>query len=252
MRCDDRTVPTRPVLLVLDVSDSERADPVYGAVLQTLTRRAGDDARAAGFVPVRLASDAAGVDGVLDALDDADAVLLMGGEDLSPDLYGAAPDYPGAGGWFRDADVAQIAAVRSAVQRRIPVVGICRGMQLANVALGGTLLPHIEAHVRPGSADASMVDHDVTVAAGSALADALGTEKLSVRSSHHQAVDALGEGLAAVAHAPDGVIEAVEHASAPLWAVQWHPEDEGAAGDVLARLLDTAHARVRARSGTRD
>jgi putative glutamine amidotransferase len=241
----DRGMHDRPTLLVLDVSDRERADAVYGRVLEELTARASEDATRVGFRTERVACDGWSESAAATAVAGADAVLVMGGEDVSPDLYGAASDYPGAGDWFRGADLAQIAAVREAVSRRVPVLGICRGMQLANVALGGTLVPHIDGHVRPGPADASMVDHEVALAAESALARALGAQTLSVRSSHHQAVDRLGDGLRPVAAAPDGVVEALEHTDAPLWAVQWHPEDAGAGDDVLTRLLALARSHVR-------
>jgi putative glutamine amidotransferase len=243
-----------PVLLVVDVSDSDRDDPVYHALLDALTARATADARAVGFAPTRVAADQLGVEGVRAALEESDALLIMGGEDVDPDLYGGPRDYPGAGSWFRRADDAQAAAVRDAVERRIPVVGICRGMQVVNVALGGTLIAHIadSAHVRPGPADESMIDHDVALVPGTDLAATLGADAFAVRSSHHQAVDALGAGLVAAALAPDGVVEALEHTDAPLWAVQWHPEDDGSAGDVLTRLLARARDAVGSGGGQPD
>jgi putative glutamine amidotransferase len=131
----------------------------------------------------------------------------------------------------------------------LPTLGICRGMQVVNVALGGDLVQHLEGddHVAPGASESSMVDHPVSLDAGSALAAALGATSLTVRSSHHQAVGRLGAGLVGVGTAPDGTVEAVEHRSAPLLAVQWHPEDVGAVGTVLADLLVALRERALAR-----
>jgi putative glutamine amidotransferase len=130
----------------------------------------------------------------------------------------------------------------------VPLVGICRGMQLVNVALGGDLVQHLpgDAHVRTGASDDSMVDHDVRLDPASDLAARLRGDAFDVRSSHHQAVARLGAGLAAVAWADDGTVEAVEHREAPLWCVQWHPEDSRAQGDVLTGLLEAARASVTA------
>jgi putative glutamine amidotransferase len=232
----------RPVLAVVDVSDAGRTDPAFHDVLTSLTARVLAAAERVGFAPVRLAAEQLGTEALLAATVDADAVVVMGGEDVAPELYGGAAAYEGAGQFFRAADEAQVALVRYAVAERVPAVGICRGMQVVNVALGGDLVQHLHdgGHVRPGVPAESMVDHPVTVSAGSGLARALGATSLTVRSSHHQAVGRLGSGLEVVATAPDGTVEAVEHVDAPLWAVQWHPEDAGAVGDVLADLLSAA------------
>jgi putative glutamine amidotransferase len=154
--------------------------------------------------------------------------------------------YPHAGQWFPTADVAQIALVRHAVDAGLPTLGICRGMQVVNVALGGDLVQHLDGplHVTPGPPEASMADHAVTLDADSALAAAPGSTRLTVRSSHHQAVGRPGAGLRVVGTSADGTVEAIEHESAPLLAVQWHPEDSGATGSVLADLLVALHARA--------
>lgn len=235
----------RPVLAVVDVSDTGRDDPAFHDALTALTARALDTARAAGWEPRRLAAEQLGTDGLADALADADAVLLMGGEDVSPAQYGGPSEYEGRGQHFYVADAAQVALVRRAVEASLPTLGICRGMQVVNVALGGDLVQHLEqgGHVRPGDPAESMVDHPVSLVADSRLASVLGRE-LDVRSSHHQAVGRLGASLRAVATAPDGTVEAIEHESAPLWAVQWHAEDSGARGtalrDLLVAMLPTA------------
>ncbi|PPG66282.1 glutamine amidotransferase [Rathayibacter rathayi] len=180
----------------------------------------------------------------------ADAVVVTGGEDVDPSLYGGRLDDPHRGQPFPAADRAQVALVRRAVETWTPLVDICRGMQLVNVALGGDLVQHLSGagHVGrsiPGEHLSGMIDHRVVLDPGSVLARILGAVELDVRSSHHQAVDRPGEGLVVVGRAHDGTVEALEHASAPLWCVQWHPEDAGARGTVLTDLLGAALAAVR-------
>ncbi|NIJ04453.1 gamma-glutamyl-gamma-aminobutyrate hydrolase family protein [Frigoribacterium faeni] len=177
----------------------------------------------------------------------ADAVVVTGGEDVDPSFYGGDADDPHLGQTFPAADRAQVALVRQAVAGNTPLVGICRGMQLVNVALGGDLVQHLHegGHVGDDPAD-SMVDHRVAVEPDSRLARALGATELDVRSSHHQAVGRVGTGLRVVARADDGTVEAVEHEEAPVWCVQWHPEDAGSRGTVLTDLLEAALAARRA------
>ena len=113
----------------------------------------------------------------------------------------------------------EVALLQGALERDLPVLAICRGMQMLNVALGGTLAQHIEGHRCPGQANA----HGLTIAAGSRLEGILGTE---VNSRHHQCVERLGDGLVVVARAPDDVVEAVEFPGKRfVVGVQWHPED---------------------------
>lgn len=230
-------VPTpRPRLLVVDVSDRERADPAYGAELRELSASVVRAAAEAGFDVARTASDVGPLTG---ATDDADVIVLTGGEDVDPALYGGAADYPGREELFTDADHAQAVLVRDAVESGTPLIGICRGMQLINVALGGDLVQHLHdgGHVPEG---AGMLAHEVAIEPDSRLAASLGATRITVQSSHHQAVDRPGRGLRVVARADDGTVEAVEHETAPLWAVQWHPEDAGSRGSVLADLLRAA------------
>lgn len=236
----------RPVLAVVDVSDAGRADPGYHAALEDLSERIVQAGLDAGFAPRRLPAEQLSVPGLLDAVQGAAVVVLTGGEDVDPAQYGGIEDYPGRGQHFTVADAAQIALVRRLVADRVPTIGICRGMQLVNVALGGDLVQHIAdgGHVGAGDVAASMTDHAITVEPGSALAAAVGTTVLTGRCAHHQAVGRPGTGLRVVATADDGTPEAVEHVGAPLVAVQWHPEDRGAVGSVLRDLLVAVGARA--------
>ncbi len=165
------------------------------------------------------------------ALDGIDGLLLSGGEDVDPALYGAAPS-PHLSPPSRERDLFELALFAAARQRELPVLGICRGIQLVNVALGGTLhqdlpteRPGPVAH-NPGSARDARA-HSIELKAGSRAAEALGRTAFSVNSFHHQAVDRLAGGLVASGWSADGLIEAAESpADAPwLLAVQWHPEE---------------------------
>ncbi|MEY2967088.1 MAG: hypothetical protein RLY50_1138, partial [Actinomycetota bacterium] len=128
----------------------------------------------------------------------------------------------------------EIAALDTAISVDMPVLAICRGHQVLNVALGGTLIQHIAT-----AADHRDVMHPVSVAAGSRIADAMGTTTPSVHSFHHQAIDVPASDLVVVARADDGTIEAVEH-RAKSWVVgvQWHPEDTADADPVNQGLFD--------------
>ena len=160
-----------------------------------------------------------------------DGVLLTGGGDIDPAAFGEVP-HPTVSEVAPARDALELSAVQLALERRLPVLAICRGLQLLNVALGGTLfqdvgsdpgtpLPHSQLEPR------DQPTHKVQVKAGSCLAETLGTDELEVNSMHHQAVKTLGQGLAAVAWAPDQIIEGIELADAGslVLGVQWHPEE---------------------------
>lgn len=186
---------------------------------------------------------------------DADAMLegmrglvLSGGEDVGPEHYGA-PAHPALGDVHADRDAFEIALVRAARDRRLPTLAICRGIQVANVALGGTLVQDIPGewpgaleHDGGGSRDQRV--HDVMVDRSSALAGALGAAHLSVNSFHHQSIAVMAPGLAAVAHAPDGVIEGAEWIAEAWWmiGVQWHPEELTGTAEDWDRALFRAFA----------
>jgi len=156
-----------------------------------------------------------------------DGLLLSGGGDLHPRYYGEKPRGPLQLSHPRR-DAFETALVRRMLRLGKPVLGICYGMQLLNVVLGGSLLQHLaepslSRHRAPGKR--GIRRHRVRLAPGSRLHRALGQPALQVASSHHQAVNTLGQGLVAAAWAPDGVVEAVEHARLPfVVGVQWHPE----------------------------
>jgi putative glutamine amidotransferase len=156
-------------------------------------------------------------------LDRLDAVCLAGGPDLDPDAYGAVERHPELGPTEPDLDAFELELVRAADERGLPLLGICRGAQALNVARGGTLHQHVPGHRQTEPATAAT--HSVHVDPGARLAGLAGAGILRVNSFHHQAVERLGRGLHAVAHAADGTVEAIE-ARGPRFVigVQWHVE----------------------------
>lgn len=170
----------------------------------------------------------------------ADGVLFLGGGDVDPTLYGLTGPVENLYGVDRAADEFCIDLIRTAVEKDDPVLAICRGSQLLNFALGGTLIPDLqswELH-RGGPGAPLFLDEQVTIAPGSKLRDILQRDRVTVRSGHHQAVGTVAPSLRTVASADDGVVEATEHAEASwVIGVQWHPEDtDGNAAD-RSRLI---------------
>lgn len=155
-------------------------------------------------------------------------LVLTGGEDVVPSRFGAAP-HPALGRTDAKRDEVEVALIAAARAHRVPILAICRGIQILNVALGGTLYQDLPSE-RPGPIDHhdEQAKHQVNVEPGSLLARTVGAEPGPVISRHHQAVRDLAPGLRISARAPDGVIECVELANGGPWmlAVQWHPEDD--------------------------
>lgn len=198
---------------------------------------------AAGGEPVVLHGPDAGPDqGLTGRLARFDGLLVPGGADLGPAHYGqdAHPETAAVVDFQDDLD---LAATRSYLASGIPTLAICRGLQVLNVVCGGTLDQHLtETTVPHGNAV-----HAVDVVAGSRLAKVVDSDSIDVSSYHHQAIDRLGRGLTITAVAKDGVVEAVEHESADVIAVQWHPEDRHLTSTsdaaLFADLVDRAARR---------
>jgi putative glutamine amidotransferase len=183
---------------------------------------------AVGLVPL-IASSLLDPDRAPTLLDRVDGLLLTGGEDVDPAYYQTAP-HPKIGSTDPQRDAVELALIAGARERRLPLLGICRGIQIVNVAFGGTLFQDL-ASEHPTAIDHADEKryHGVRLEPRSLVHRTVGTLSASVNSRHHQAVRQLAPGLAASAWAEDGVIEAVEAANgSPSWmlAVQWHPEDE--------------------------
>jgi putative glutamine amidotransferase len=185
---------------------------------------------AAGGVPLIL-SPLMGASLAGAALDGCDGLLLTGGEDIHPSWYGADPS-PLLSPPSQERDLFELALFAVARQRGLPILGICRGIQLINVALGGTLFQDLPSE-RPGGVDHSPTglrntrSHRVRIEPGSRAAAALDATDITVNSFHHQAIKDLAPGLIATGWTDDGLIEAAETSTDTSWilAVQWHPEE---------------------------
>ena len=157
-----------------------------------------------------------------------DGFIFPGGFDIDPSFFKEAP-IPQLGRVDRDLDLHQMAVFDLALEMKVPILGVCRGAQVINVALGGDLfqdikaqadgpvLPHTQEKLHYGT------DHGISITSGSRLHTLFGPE-IQVNSRHHQSVRTPGKGLWVTARAPDGVVEALEHESLPIDLIQWHPE----------------------------
>jgi putative glutamine amidotransferase len=185
-------------------------------------------------------------------LDGFDGLLLIGGGDLDPGTYGQ-PREPEVYGVLARRDGFELPLARAAVARAMPTLAICRGHQVLNVALGGTLEQHLAPgsvlHGMPGVVGGSST-HAVRVQEGSRLATALGATSTAVSSQHHQAIAELGTDLEVVAWADDGVVEGIELSLPGQWVigVQWHPEDTAGTDAVQQRLFDAFVGEVARRT----
>jgi putative glutamine amidotransferase len=201
---------------------SLRPPAYYDPYLRAIEAAGADPLRVTGVEPAETAA----------LLGQFDGFLLPGGWDIDPAEYGEPPQ--------REAELVdhqldrmEIALVRAAVEARTPVFGICRGQQLINVALGGSLWQHIEGHDMHGH-PRDLLAHSVTIDAHSGMAKAVRDSTVMVNSLHHQAVKQPADGLRVTARSPDGVIEALESPDGAVIAVQCHPEE-----------LDDAHPWAR-------
>lgn len=178
-------------------------------------------------MPIPLIDDDGYIDSVLDRLD---GLMFIGGSDVSPRYYGQ-PYKKGLGHMDPVRDNFEMKLLDKAVQRNMPIFGICRGLQLINVYFGGTLIQDLERYHPTEINHAGYMApkwstaHNVKLLKDQALYTCFGKEELAVNSFHHQVIDKLGDGLEVAAVAEDGIIEAIVHPSYPfLLAVQWHPE----------------------------
>src|SRR6266498_4915159 len=188
------------------------------------------------------------MEGIDETLDRLDGLLFSGGPDLDPELYGQEA-HAETDDVVPERDRAEIALLQAALERDMPVLAVCRGSQVLNVARGGDLVQHLPeevGHDRHRHHEPMMADHDVTVKTDSKLGAILG-ERAPVKSSHHQGFGRLGKGLREAAWAEDGTIEALEDPSYRFaLGVLWHPEE----GEdfALFRALVKEAAAYRARS----
>lgn len=240
-------VPARPLPRIGVPSSTMSAEEAKGVARQQVPEPYVRRVEEAGGLPVIL--PVATADRADDYLDLVDGLLLIGGDDVDPDLYGAA--HPAlCEGVVRARDDFEIALVRKALARRMPVLGICRGLQILNVALGGTLVEDIPFRLPEATRHRLGIFgpmHPVEVVPGSRLHEVVGSTRLEVNSQHHQSVDRVAPDLVVTARAEDGVVEGAETKDGAFClAVQWHPE-RMAGVQSTARLFGGFLAAVRGR-----
>jgi putative glutamine amidotransferase len=201
-----------------------------------------DAVRRSGGVPLMLPANLEPEDAV-EALRAADGLLLSGGGDVCSLLYGEEPHQKSK---YQDMrrDAAELALARVAMAQELPTLGICRGLQLLNVALGGTLIQDVPSQVPESVKHWSdgldvLLQHTIRIEDGSLFARVMGTTEMAVNSWHHQAVNALGEGLRISARARDGIVEGIESSEGkPVLAFQCHPEECAGTYPEFQRVFD--------------
>ena len=212
-----------------------------------LPRGYADAVQLAGGIALLLPPDDSIVDAPSELLDSLDALLLAGGRDLDPLTYGASPD-PEIGETSPERDRFELALASAALERDMPVLGVCRGMEMLNVACGGTLVQHLtgEQLTRHRHTPGVFSDHEVALSPDSLAARAAGAVELAVRSHHHQAIGELGEGLVVSGRCPDDdLVEAVElPVKRFALGVLWHPEED-TRSRVIGALVEAAAAAMR-------
>jgi putative glutamine amidotransferase len=179
-------------------------------------------------------------------LDKLDGLILAGGSDIDPGSYGAQP-HPETRGTWPERDRFELGMGTRALERDMPVLGICRGMQMLNVIQGGTLNQHLGLELHRHTPGA-FTDHAVRLEPGSLAERVVGGEHTDVKSAHHQGLDELGEGVVATGYADDGIVEAIELPERGFAVgVLWHPEEDERSR-VIGSLVDEARDRMKAPS----
>ena len=239
----------RPAIGICTVQERARWSH-WDQVAVLLPRSYVDAVQRAGGLALMVPPDPALVSDPDEVLDRLDGLILAGGADIDPASYGARPD-PSTGRTYPERDACEIALARGALERDLPLLGICRGMQLINVATGGTLHQHLPDHVgheehRRAVGTFEGTDHDVRLEPGSLAARAAAEELHPTKSHHHQGVDRLGEGLVVSGWSViDDLPEAIELPDRRFaLGVQWHPEVDERSRLVTALVEEARAARL--------
>ncbi len=238
---------TRPLIGITTYGIDEKDQYALPAAYVACVRRAGG-------IAVLLPPGEEALQPLIDRLQ---GVILAGGGDLDPALYGGRNS---AAIYMVDTqrDRCELALVRAVLARRSPCLGICRGIQVINVALGGTLVEHLPDEVGETvlhrAPPRQPVEHEINLQAASRLAGIMGRTRIRAASWHHQAVRRPGKDLQVVGHAPDGTIEAIEMTGHPwLIGIQWHPELTAAEDPLQQKLFESLVEAARAfAAGSRD
>ncbi|HWW63098.1 MAG TPA: gamma-glutamyl-gamma-aminobutyrate hydrolase family protein [Thermoanaerobaculia bacterium] len=212
--------------------------------------------RRAGAVPVLVPPQP---ENAADIIEGLDGILLAGGDDCDPQVYGEER-HPTVEPMDPRRQNNDLTLARAARERGIPTLGICLGLQVMNIAAGGTLMQDIdsamETEIQHASKPEDRARHDVIVEKGTRLSGIVGERELNVNSSHHQAIKGVGDGLRITALAPDGVVEGLEDPRHPFYVgVQWHPEDmrgEDSASSIFRAFVDAARRYADAKQSSTD
>ena len=212
--------------------------------------------RRAGAIPLLIPPQP---ENAADLIEELDGILLAGGDDCDPSVYGESA-HPSVEPMDPRRQNNDVSLAKYARERGIPTLGICLGVQVMNVAAGGSLVQDIdselETEIEHASEPEDRARHDVIIEKDTKLATILGERELNVNSSHHQAIRRIGEGLRVTALAPDGVVEGLEDPRHPFYVgVQWHPEDmsgERSASSIFGAFVDAArrHAEEKKKPAT--
>ncbi|WP_067690071.1 gamma-glutamyl-gamma-aminobutyrate hydrolase family protein [Nocardia jejuensis] len=248
MASNDSEHARRPLIGLPTYSEPTRFG-VWDVESAVLPRGYVDMTDAAGGIPVLLPPTGTARPELLERLD---GLVLTGGADIDPARYGAERD-PATGGTRPDRDEFEFGLFALARDAGMPVLAVCRGLQLVNVALGGTLLQHLPdvlGHTEHAHTPGAFGVTTVRTTPGSRVAEIAGA-RIHAHCHHHQAIDTLAPGLLATAHAQDGTVEAVETGSGPfLLGVQWHPEANATDHGLMRALVEQAALYGEARTAT--
>jgi len=235
------------ILIPLALSDEPKESPRYFA----RTAYASSIERAGG-IPLFISRPS--VEDIVELAGLMDGLLLMGGVDPHPRLYGEEV-LPACGQIDEERDRVELALCAIAISKRIPVLGLCRGLQIINIHFGGTLYQDLPSqfssavtHESHATLERKKLVHTVELVPDTILSGILGKSPMEVNSIHHQGIKKLGQGLRISAQSPDGLIEGIEHTKLPFCvATQWHPEEfeDDASSSLFRRFV--AHAQPTSR-----
>jgi putative glutamine amidotransferase len=234
---------TRPVIGICTAIESARW-AAWEVVVNLSPRTYSLAVQRAGGMALLLAPDDVTAENPDEILDLIDGLILAGGSDIDPGSYGAQP-HPETRGTWPERDRFEIGLGTRALERDMPVLGICRGMEMLNVIQGGTLKQHLGLELHRHTPGA-FTDHRVQLDPDSLAARVVGAETTEVKSAHHQGLEELGEGVVVSGHADDGVVEAIDLPGRSFAVgVLWHPEEDERSR-VVGALVDEARDRMKA------
>jgi putative glutamine amidotransferase len=234
---------SRPVIGICSATESAKW-AAWEVVVNLSPRNYSLSVNRAGAMALILPPDDVLAEGPDEVLDMLDGLILAGGSDIDPAAYGAQP-HPDTGTTWPERDRFELGLGTRALERDMPVLGVCRGMEMLNVIQGGTLEQHLDDLSLHRHTPGVFSDHGVRLEPGSLAARVVGAERTEVKSAHHQGLDQLGEGVVASGWADDGVVEAVELPDQTFAVgVLWHPEEDERSR-VVGALVKEARGRMK-------